>query len=142
MSPEPAEPVQLVLAHTAEALEDLEQFRKDYLKGRVAGHLYQAIAESAKYLYSRPAIEHLERQLGVSQLQFWHQKSIEDAVAVLRAAAQATLPPDLEVLALRSQIRILHDRLREALDDHTVQDGAVLNEAIHAIERFKKSETV
>jgi hypothetical protein len=136
------EPVQHVLAHSADAMASLDQFRKDYLNGHVASYLYQQVYESAKQLYGKTAVEHLTSQLGVTQIQHWRDKSVPEAVDALREAAGVTVPEDLEVAALRAEIRTIHDRLRAALGaNYTVQGGVVVNEAVHAIERLNKLES-
>jgi hypothetical protein len=96
--------------------------------------VFVQIYESTKHLYASPAILHLERHLGITQLQHWDVKDAEEAVMVLREASNADVASDLvESSALRS-LTAFHSALAEAIGSEEMQTAALVNAVARRIQ--------
>lgn len=132
-----AEPL-AVLHHAADTIDDLDESRKTRLEdGCGGGHVFAQLFESAKHLYAGAAILHLERHLGIPQLQHWDVKNADEAVAALREAAGINLATDTAVDALHRRLRGFHNELAAALDSDEIQTGQMVGQISRAAERNK-----
>lgn len=132
------EPIAAVLHHTADAIEA----SGTNLRGRIesagaGGATFQQIFESARSLYGGSAVLHLERYLGVSQLQHWDVQDVAAAAEQIRAAAGTAPDMDVEVAALLRRIRGFHAELAEAAGSDDASTGALLGGITRRVERMQ-----
>lgn len=135
----PTEPL-AVLHHAADTIDNLDESRKTRLEnGCGGGHVFAQLFESAKHLYAGAAILHLERHLGIPQLQHWDVKNADEAVAALREAAGINVAADTEVDALHRGLRGFHSELAAALDSDEIQTGRLVGTISRTVERHKET---